>query len=51
MLPLLLGGADLTIDHVTAAGTDLRTMRASLAAVGISSEPGGPHSNHATEML
>ncbi len=50
MLPLLLGGADLTIDHVTAAGTDLRTMRASLAAVGISSEPGGPHSNHATEM-
>ena len=50
LLPVLLGGADLTIDHVTAAGTDLRTMRASLAAVGISSEPGGPHSNHATEM-
>jgi hypothetical protein len=45
-----LRAADLTIDHVTAAGIDLNTMRASLAAVGIPSEYGGPHSNHATEM-
>jgi len=45
-----LPAADLTIDHVTAAGLDLNTMRASLAAVGIPSEYGGPHSNHATEM-
>jgi len=47
---MTLPAADLTIDHVTAAGTDLTTMRASLAAVGIPSEYGGPHSNHATEM-
>jgi hypothetical protein len=46
----MLGAADLTIDHVTAAGIDLKAMRASLAAVGIPSEYGGPHSNHATEM-
>ena len=45
-----LPAADLTIDHVTAAGINLNTMRASLAAVGIPSEYGGPHSNHATEM-
>jgi len=45
-----LPAADLTIDHVTAAGIDLNTMRASLAAVGIPSEYGGPHSNQATEM-
>ena len=45
-----LPAADLTIDHVTAAGIDLNTMRARLAAVGIPSEYGGPHSNHATEM-
>jgi hypothetical protein len=50
LLPTLLGAADLAIDHVTAAGTNLAKMRASLAAVGIQSEYGGPHSNHATEM-
>jgi hypothetical protein len=50
LLPALLGAADLTIDHVTVAGTDLKKMRANLAAVGIQSEYGGPHSNHATEM-
>ena len=47
---MLLSAADLTIDHVTAAGINLSTMRARLAAIGIPSEYGGPHSNHATEM-
>ncbi|MCU1337289.1 MAG: hypothetical protein JWO19_2870 [Bryobacterales bacterium] len=47
---MLLPAADLRIDHVTVAGRDLKAMRASLAALGIASEYGGPHSNHATEM-
>jgi hypothetical protein len=47
---MLLGAAELTIDHVTVAGKDLKVMRAGLAAVGLPSEYGGPHSNHATEM-
>jgi len=47
--PMLLG-AEFTIDHATVAGTDLKKMQASLAAVGLRSEYGGPHSNHATEM-
>jgi hypothetical protein len=51
----MLHGSDLTIDHltidhVTVAGTDLKKMQASLAGMGIRSEYGGPHSNHATEM-
>src|SRR5260370_32596280 len=50
LIPLSLGAAELTIDHVTVAGKDLKTMQANLAAVGIPSEYGGPHSNHATEM-
>src|ERR1700757_1884347 len=50
LIPMLLGAAELTIDHVTVAGKDLKAMRASLAAAGIQSEYGGPHSNHATEM-
>jgi len=41
---------DLTIDHVTVAGNDLKAMEARLASIGIRSEYGGPHSNHATEM-
>ena len=40
----------LQVDHVTVAGKDLRAMQAALHAVGIASEYGGPHSNHATEM-
>src|SRR5208282_3241724 len=47
---VLLGATDLTIDHVTVAGTDLKQMQARLAAVGIPSDYGGPHSNHATPM-
>jgi hypothetical protein len=49
-MPLLLGAADMTIDHVTVAGKDLKQMEANLAAVGIKCEYGGPHSNHATQM-
>jgi hypothetical protein len=45
-----LGAADLTVDHVTVAGTDLKQMQARLAALGIAAEFGGPHSNGATQM-
>jgi hypothetical protein len=40
----------LTIDHVTVAGRDLKSTQAQLASIGLHSEYGGPHSNHATEM-
>ncbi len=50
LIPGLLAAAELTIDHVTVAGKDLKTMQTKLAAVGLQSEYGGPHSNHATEM-
>ena len=50
LVPMLLPAADLTIDHVTVAGKDLKAMQATLAALGIATEYGGPHSNHATEM-
>jgi hypothetical protein len=41
----------MKIDHATVAGTRLGEMRAAFsAATGISTEYGGPHSNHATEM-
>jgi hypothetical protein len=50
MIPVSLGAAELFVDHVTAAGKDLKVMQASLAAIGLASEYGGPHSNHATEM-
>jgi hypothetical protein len=49
-MPMLLAGADLTIDHVTVAGRDVKAMQGKLAAVGILSEYGGPHKNGATEM-
>ncbi len=45
-----MSAADLTIDHVTVAGQNLEAMRAALKAVGIRTEYGGPHNNHATEM-
>jgi Glyoxalase-like domain len=50
LVPICLSAAELTIDHVTAAGADLKQMQSRLAAVGIATEYGGPHSNHATEM-
>lgn len=54
MVPMLLSAADLTgnlsIDHVTVAGKNLKAMQATLSALGIPSDYGGPHSNHATEM-
>jgi hypothetical protein len=40
----------MTIDHVTVAGKDLKSMQAKLAAAGFPSEYGGRHQNHATEM-
>lgn len=42
--------SDLTIDHVTVAGADLKQMQARLASVGIPSEFGGAHVNGATQM-
>ena len=45
-----LRAAELTVDHVSVAGRDLKQMQARLAALGIPSEFGGPHSNHATQM-
>jgi hypothetical protein len=51
LFPILLGAAGpLKIDHVTVAGRDLKKIVAALEAIGIPSEYGGPHSNHATEM-
>jgi len=47
---MLLSAAQLTVDHATVAGTDLKKMEAALASIGIHAEYGGPHSNHATEM-
>src|ERR1700735_3984030 len=38
------------IDHVTVAGKDIKAMQKALDAVGVRTEYGGPHSNHATEM-
>jgi hypothetical protein len=50
LITTLLAAADLTIDHVTVAGTDLQQMQSRLAALGIPSEFGGSHSNGATQM-
>jgi hypothetical protein len=49
-IPAMVMAADLQIDHVTVGGRDLKALRDSLAAAGIASEYGGPHSNHATQM-
>jgi hypothetical protein len=46
----VLGAAQLQVDHSTVCGPDLKRMQAALMAVGIPSEYGGPHNNHATEM-
>jgi hypothetical protein len=50
LVPMLLPAADLKIDHVTIAGKDLKALQDTLEWVGIRTEYGGPHSNHATEM-
>jgi hypothetical protein len=50
LMTALLSAADLTIDHVTVSGRDLKQMQAQLAAIGIRSEFGGAHSNGATQM-
>src|ERR1700739_4565008 len=50
LLSACLSAAELTVDHVTVAGRDLKQMQARLAALGIPAEFGGPHSNHATQM-
>lgn len=42
--------AGLKVDHVTVAGQTLKTMEAQFEAAGIKVEPGGAHTNHATEM-
>ena len=47
-LPLM--AAELKVDHATVAGKDVRAMQRALEAAGLTSEYGGPHSNHATEM-
>jgi hypothetical protein len=49
-LAMAVTAADLKVDHVTAAGSSLKQMRANLSAIGIGSVYGGPHSNGATEM-
>jgi hypothetical protein len=40
----------LKVDHATIAGENLGEMRRALAAVGLPTDYGGPHANHATEM-
>lgn len=49
-VPVVLGAAELKVDHATIAGPDLKQMEARLAAVGIKAVYGGAHTNHATEM-
>jgi hypothetical protein len=38
LMTVLLGAADIKVDHVTVAGTDLEQMQARLAAIGMASE-------------
>jgi len=45
-----MAAAGLKVDHVTVAGSSLKQLQAGLAAVGIESVYGGPHSNGATGM-
>lgn len=45
-----LTAADLKVDHVTASGSSLKQLQATLSAVGIETVYGGAHSNGATEM-
>ena len=51
ILPIVLGAADLKIDHATVCGTSVEVLRKALTgAANLPSEYGGLHSNHATEM-
>jgi hypothetical protein len=52
LLPIMSYGIadELKVDHITVAGKDLSAMRQRLAAVGLTSEYGGKHTNRATEM-
>src|SRR5215471_11483787 len=45
-----MSGADIRIDHVTVAGSDLKAMQQHLSAIGLESVYGGPHVNSVTEM-
>ena len=45
-----MAAAGLKVDHVTVGGSNLKQLQTKLAAVGIESVYGGPHSNGATEM-
>jgi hypothetical protein len=47
---VLQGSAQVSIDHVTVAGKDLKAMQAALEAVGVPCQYGGPHANRATGM-
>jgi hypothetical protein len=47
---LNLLGADMKVDHITVAGSDLAAMQKMFAAAGITTEYGGKHSNDITEM-
>jgi hypothetical protein len=50
LLTVPIHSEELKVDHATVAGRDLRAMQKALESMGIKSEYGGPHSNHATEM-
>jgi len=50
LLPVLLAGGELAVDHATVAGASLKEMETALSAVGLRADYGGPHGNHATEM-
>jgi len=50
LLAAALSAAEIKIDHVTVAGSDVKKLQAGLSAVGIPSVYGGAHTNGATEM-
>src|SRR6188472_4039643 len=50
ILPMLLTAEPLKIDHITVAGSDLKTMMSNLSAVGLHCEYGGLHRDLGTEM-
>jgi Glyoxalase-like domain len=46
----VLSGAQMRVDHVTIAGSNLEALRRAFAGAGLSTEYGGRHSNGITEM-